>query len=454
MQTIDLLESSGFLNEVSLLILSSLFFVVGLYHLYLYFHRTTELSEQTRKTSEVNEKLSELNLKLSEVNTKLSERSRELAEASLAKSQFLAHISHELRTPLNAIIGYSEMIQEEVEEKGLDDFIPDLKKIREAGKHLLGVINDILDLSKIESGDISLYLEQFKISTMIEDLRTTAAPVIEKNNNKLEIRFAENVGTMRADIRRLRQVLLNLLSNASKFTENGTIIIEASRENADQSDWIVFRVLDTGIGMTEEQKLKVFQAFSQADTSATRKFGGAGLGLVICKRLCQMMGGSITFESQQGKGSTFLIRIPASVSDVRKETGGFDLAADAAYQRSSATDGIVLVIDDDRSARDLMVRMISREGFRVVTAWGGEEGLRLARDLGPSIITLDVFMPGIDGWSVLKELKADPDLGKIPVIMVTMEEDKTKGFLLGASDFVLKPVTREQLSAVLNKYKK
>ncbi len=416
--------------------------------------RTTELSEQTRKTSEVIEKLSELNMKLSDANTKLSERSRELAEASLAKSQFLANMSHELRTPLNAIIGYSEMIQEEVEEKGIADFIPDLKKIREAGKHLLGTINDILDLSKIEAGNISLYLEQFKILTMIEDLATTAAPVIEKNNNKLEICFPENVGTMRADIRRLRQVLLNLLSNAAKFTENGTIIIEVLREIAGQSDWIVFRVSDTGIGMTDEQKSKVFQAFSQVDTSATRKFGGAGLGLVICKRFCQMMGGSITFESQPGKGSTFLVRIPATVSDVRTETGGFDLAVDAAYQRSSATNGIVLVIDDDRSARDLMVCMISREGFRVVTAWGGEEGLRLARDLGPSVITLDVFMPGLDGWSVLKELKADPDLGKIPVIMVTMEEDKAKGFLLGASDFVSKPITREQLSLVLNKYKR
>jgi signal transduction histidine kinase len=412
--------------------------------------RTLQLTEQTRKTTEVNEKLSELNLKLSDANTKLSERSRELVEASLAKSQFLANMSHELRTPLNAIIGYSEMIQEDVQEKDINEFIPDLKKIREAGKHLLGIINDILDLSKIESGNVSLHLEEFKISMMIQDLGTTAAPLIEKNDNKLEIRIQENIGAMRGDIKRLRQVLLNLLSNAAKFTENGKITIDVSRENVDNNDWINFRVLDTGIGMTDEQKSKVFQAFSQADTSITRKFGGAGLGLVISKRFCQMMGGMITFESEPGKGSSFCVRLPAVPPDVKMES---DLMTDVAYQRSSAN-GIVLVIDDDRSARDLMVRMISREGFRVVTAWGGEEGLRLARDLQPSIITLDAFMPGVDGWSVLKELKSDPNLGKIPVIMVTTEEDKDKGLLLGASDFVPKPIKREELLTVLKKYKR
>jgi signal transduction histidine kinase len=235
--------------------------------------RTLQLTEQTRKTTEVNEKLSELNLKLSDANTKLSERGRELAEASLAKSQFLANMSHELRTPLNAIIGYSEMIQEDAQEKGINDFVPDLKKIREAGKHLLGIINDILDLSKIESGNVSLHVEEFKISMMIEDLGTTAAPLIEKNNNTLNICIQENIGTMRGDIKRLRQVLLNLLSNAGKFTVNGKITIQAQRENSDQRDWIIFTVSDTGIGMTDEQKSKVFQAFSQADTSVTRKFG-------------------------------------------------------------------------------------------------------------------------------------------------------------------------------------
>ncbi len=414
--------------------------------------RTLQLTEQTRKTTEVNEKLSDLNLKLSDANTKLSERGRELAEASLAKSQFLANMSHELRTPLNAIIGYSEMIQEDVQEKGINDFIPDLKKIREAGKHLLGIINDILDLSKIESGNVSLHVEEFKISMMIQDLGTTAAPLIEKNDNKLEIQVQENIGMMRGDIKRLRQILLNLLSNAAKFTENGTITVAASRENCDQNDWIVFQVSDTGIGMTDEQKSKVFQAFSQADTSVTRKFGGAGLGLVISKRFCQMMGGSITFESEPGKGSSFCVRLPAIPADAKKESG-LDLMIDLAPQRSTPN-GIVLVIDDDRSARDLMVRMVSREGFRVVTAWGGEEGLRLARDLEPSIITLDAFMPGVDGWSVLKELKSDPNLGKIPVIMVTMEEDKEKGLLLGASGFVPKPIKREELLAVLKKYKR
>ena len=292
---------------------------------------------------------------------------------------------------------------------------------------------------------------------MIEDLGTTAAPLVEKHNNSLKIDCSGDIGTMRADIKRVRQVLLNLLSNAAKFTENGTIKLEALRESNQETNWIVFRVTDTGIGMSDEQKSKVFQAFSQVDETATRKFGGAGLGLVICKRFCQMMGGTITFESEKGKGSTFIVRLPEVVLDLKTEglqLSEFtsDLAAHRTVYGIPDGRGIVLVIDDDRSARDLMVRMISREGFRVVTAWGGEEGLRLARDLQPALITLDVLMPGIDGWNVLKELKADPDLAKIPVILITMEEDRNKGFLLGAADFMSKPIQREQLAAALNKY--
>jgi signal transduction histidine kinase/CheY-like chemotaxis protein len=419
--------------------------------------RTLQLTAQTQETSEVNQKLSELNSKLSEVNTKLSERSRELAEATIAKSQFLANMGHELRTPLNAIIGYSEMIQEDAEDKGMNELVPDLKKIRDAGKHLLGIINDILDLSKIEAGNAALYIEAFKISMMVEDLGTTASPLIEKNNNSLKIHYTENIGTMRADIKRVRQVLLNLLSNAAKFTENGIITLEASRESNLGTNWIIFKVADTGIGMSDDQKSKVFRAFSQVDDSATRKYGGAGLGLVICKRYCEMMGGNIAFESEKGKGSTFTVRLPEVVMDLKQEgppVSEFtsDIAAHRTVFGMPDGRGIVLVIDDDRSARDLMVRMIAREGFRVVTAWGGEEGLRLARDLQPALITLDVLMPGIDGWTVLKELKADPDLAKIPVILITMEEDRNKGILLGAADFMSKPIQRDELATALNKY--
>jgi signal transduction histidine kinase/CheY-like chemotaxis protein len=455
-----------FFSGIAVLLLFALFLLIGLY-LFLQRRnlekrveeRTLQLMEQTRKTTEVNEKLSQLNAKLSEVNTKLSERSRELGEATIVKSQFLANMSHELRTPLNAIIGYSEMIEEDASDNGTKELLADVRKIREAGKHLLNIINDILDLSKIEAGNMALYIETFKISMMIEDLSTTSAPLIEKNNNKLKINFSEDIGTMRADLKRVRQVLLNLLSNAAKFTENGTVTLEAFREIVHEKKWIIFRVSDTGIGMTDEQKSKLFQAFSQADESATRKFGGAGLGLVICKRFCQMMGGNITFETEKGKGSTFTIRIPEEVSEINSETlSPIEFTSDVAAHRTvyGIPDGrgIVLVIDDDRGARDLMVRMISREGFRVVTAWGGEEGLRLARDLQPMVITLDVLMPGIDGWTVLKELKADPDLAKIPVILITMEEDKSKGFLLGAADFMTKPIQREQLSAALNKYRR
>ncbi|HSP07251.1 MAG TPA: ATP-binding protein [Acidobacteriota bacterium] len=388
---------------------------------------------------------------LSDANQKLAERSRELAEASVAKSQFLANMSHELRTPLNAIIGYSEILLEEAHESGQGESITDLKKIHVAGRHLLALINEVLDLSKIEAGKMELYLERFPVSAMLEDLASTMSPLVEKNRNRLEIHCPAEVDTMFADARRVRQVLLNLLSNACKFTEDGVISLEAEKFGG----LVCLRVRDTGIGMTRDQIDRLFQAFMQADASVTRKYGGTGLGLVISKRFCQMMGGDLTVQSEYGKGSTFLVTLPEEVTESRPELTMF---ADARLEANAraATDGggIVLVIDDDRSARDLMVRLISKEGVRVVTAWGGEEGLRLARELHPSIITLDVLMPGMDGRAVLRELKSDPELASIPVIMITMEEDRSFSQSLGASDFLIKPIQKDELMAVLNKYRK
>lgn len=243
----------------------------------------------------------------------------EAEEASKAKSVFVANMTHELRTPLNAIIGYSEMLQEEAEDMGLDDFIPDLKKIGSAGKHLLALINDVLDFSKVEAGRMELFLETFAIDTMLEDVRATIEPLIEKNNNHLQVNQAEQLGQMYADVTKVRQCLFNLLSNASKFTEEGTIILEVHRYcAADDKDWITFRVSDSGIGITPEQISKLFSAFMQADSSTTRKYGGTGLGLVITKQFCQMMGGNVTVESEYGKGTTFSIHLPVEVIDPQK----------------------------------------------------------------------------------------------------------------------------------------
>jgi signal transduction histidine kinase/CheY-like chemotaxis protein len=374
-------------------------------------------------------------------------------EASTSKSQFLANMSHELRTPLNAIIGYSEMLSEEAEDLGQEEFIPDLKKIHSAGKHLLALINDILDLSKIEAGKMDLYLERFEVETMVRDVVTTIQPLIEKNRNRLVLDLGEGLGAMRSDLTKSRQNLFNLLSNASKFTEEGTITLSVRREPADGRDWMSFRVADTGIGMTPEQLGKLFQAFSQADSSTTRKYGGTGLGLAITRRFAEMMGGTVDVESEVGHGTAFTIRVPAEVGEPEPAAPApVEVAAEDPVQPAGAEiHGTVLVIDDDANARTLLSRYLARLGYRVETASGGEEGIRKAQEVRPDVITVDVMMPGTDGWAVLAAVKADPDLAHIPVIVVSIVEERSVGFALGASDYVTKPVDWGRLSAALRK---
>jgi signal transduction histidine kinase/DNA-binding response OmpR family regulator len=362
-------------------------------------------------------------------------------EANRAKSSFLANMSHELRTPLNAIIGYSEMLQEEAEEKGVLDLVPDLKKVHGAGRHLLALINDILDLSKIESGKMELLLEDFDVAALVKDVESTIHPLVAKNKNTLVV-SAAGAGRMHADVTRLRQVLFNLLSNASKFTEAGTITLAVEREPGLLGDGIVFRVSDTGIGMTPEQQARLFEAFMQADVSTSRRYGGSGLGLAISRRFCQMMGGDITIASTPGKGSLFTVRLPAEVPD-RK-------TAETTPPRPVGT---VLVIDDDPNACDLLARSLAKEGFKVVTAASGDAGLEAARRHRPDLVTLDVLMPGMDGWAVLRSLKSDPEVAKIPVVMVSMVDGHDMGRVLGAADFLQKPVDRDQLAGLVRKYR-
>jgi signal transduction histidine kinase/DNA-binding response OmpR family regulator len=381
-------------------------------------------------------------------------------QANRTKSAFLANMSHELRTPLNAIIGYSEMLQEEAEEEGMDSFVADLKKIHGAGKHLLNLINDILDLSKIESGKMELYLEDFDLKSLIEDVKSTIHPLIEKNTNVLAVKYPADLPAMHADVTRVRQILFNMLSNASKFTEKGTVSLEVEMQRMGPLEWVQFDIRDTGIGMTPEQLGKLFQAFTQADASTSRKYGGTGLGLVISRRFCQMMGGDVTVTSELGKGSCFTVRLPLHVADKRKEaatgqtgpspTDSVIIKAPAGKAEPIAT---VLVIDDDPNACELMARGLSKENFKVVTAPTGEEGIKVAREIRPDVITLDVLMPGMDGWAVLRMLKSDPDLCEIPVIMITMMDDKEMGHTLGAADFLPKPIDRDRLVGTLRKFR-
>jgi signal transduction histidine kinase/FixJ family two-component response regulator len=376
-------------------------------------------------------------------------------DASRAKSAFLANMSHELRTPLNAIIGYSEMLEEETRDSGKAENLHDLRKIQSAGKHLLSLINDVLDLSKIEAGKMGLHLETFDVSLMVEEMVTTLQPAIAKNSNNVRVRLADNAGMMRADATKVRQILFNLMSNACKFTDHGTISLDVSQSAMEGQEWIRFRVKDTGIGISSKQQEKLFQEFTQADATISRKYGGTGLGLAISYRFVQMMKGRISVESQEGRGSTFTVYLPVQVTlDVTESTqvegAGGPLAGSNQHKPELDT---ILVIDDDPAVRDLMSRFLTKLGFTAVAAAGADEGLRLAREVNPLVITLDVIMPERDGWDVLRQIKSDPQLAQIPVIMVTVVDNQAMGFDLGASNYLIKPVDRDRLAVLIEKHR-
>jgi signal transduction histidine kinase/CheY-like chemotaxis protein len=381
----------------------------------------------------------------------VEEKGRQLEIASQHKSQFLANMSHELRTPLNAIIGLTEMMTEHSARFGTEKALEPLRRVLRAGRHLLTLINDILDLSKIEAGKLELNIESVSIAPMIEEVAGTSRTLAEQNGNRLVVDCPADIGALQADPVRLRQTLLNLLSNACKFTKQGQVRLAATKVKDAGAIWFDFSVSDSGIGMTPEQMAKLFQEFTQADSTTSRQFGGTGLGLAITRRLCRMMGGDVTVTSELGKGSTFTIRLPAEGAPA-EEPAAQPAAREQAppvAPRKGANGKTIMVVDDDATAREVISRYLLDAGFEVVPAASGVEALKKARELKPVAITLDVIMPELDGWTVLSALKGDPDLASIPVVMVTITDEKQRAFALGATGYLLKPIDRAKLLSLL-----
>jgi CheY-like chemotaxis protein len=313
----------------------------------------------------------------------------------------------------------------------------------------------VLDLSKIEAGKMTLHLEIFDVPPMIRQIVTTLEPAATKNSNVINVRVAEGVDSMRADITKVRQILVNLVSNACKFTDSGTISVNVEPITAEGQDWIRFEVCDTGIGITPKQRKQLFQEFAQADTSISRKYGGTGLGLAISHRFAQMMNGHIDVESEPGKGSTFTVLLPVEVKSEGQESPSSETTLEPAKppRPGASNQDTILVIDDDATCRDLMSRSLNKLGLNVILTGSGEEGIELARRMRPFAITLDVLLPDRDGWSVLHELKTDPELSSIPVIMLTIIDNESLALSMGASNYLVKPLDRERLAVLIEKYR-
>ncbi len=373
---------------------------------------------------------------------------RDQAEAmSRTKSSFLANMSHELRTPLNAIIGLTDMMVTNAARFGTEKAVEPLRRVHRAGKHLLDLINQVLDLSKIEAGKLDINLETVNVAALVDEVVGTARSLAEQNKNRLNVECPADIAPIVVDALRLKQILLNLLSNACKFTKGGDVALRVTSALVDGRKWISFVVADSGIGMTPEQMSKLFEEFMQADQTTSRRYGGTGLGLAITRRLCNMMGGDVTVTSESGKGSTFTVRLPAG-----SETATISDQSARGLEEPVPLGDCVLVIDDDPTARELIANYLREGGLSVVTASGGREGLKRAEELHPIAITLDVLMPDIDGWTVLAALRGNPELAGIPVVMATITDQDRRGMTLGAAGYLTKPIDRDRLIALLRPY--
>ena len=366
----------------------------------------------------------------------LREVARAAANAEKARAQFIANMSHELRTPMNAIIGYSEMLIEELTERGHDDLTDDVRRVERSGRHLLRLINDILDLSKIDAGKMDISRERVDLQKLANEVREAVTPAALDQANDIVIQVADEATTMISDGMRVRQCLINLMSNAVKFTQGGLVTLRITRRGR----WNVFEVEDDGIGMSENQQQRIFAEFTQGDTTTTRRFGGTGLGLTLTRRFTEMLGGAISVRSTKGEGSTFTLELPDLALSPER---GAALAAKTAEMTPG--DRIILAVDDDPDVIELVSRILERDGFRVAAALDGVQALELAERLQPCAILLDVVLPGMSGWEVLSRLKAHPKLQEIPVLMLSTIDDRTRGLSLGAHEYMVKPIDRGKL---------
>ena len=360
----------------------------------------------------------------------------EARDASDQKTKFFANMSHELRTPLNAILGYGEMLYEDCEDLGYDDLLPDLKKITSSGSHLLSLINNILDLSKIEAGKMELFITSFEIEHMIQTIKDVSEPLAAKNDNGFVINLDGAMGSMSQDETKLRQCLTNFLSNGFKFTKNGTVTLDVKSRLDGKIEFIDFAVVDTGAGMSAEGVAKVFEEYTQAERSTSANYGGTGLGLPISKKFAEMMGGDVVVTSEEGKGSVFTLSVPRECPEYNEDE------VDSNVINLDADDNLVVLVDDDVAMHDLIKRTISKLNLTLIGATNSEKGMELIREVKPKLILLDVLMPGRDGWSLLKECKTDSELKDIPVIMISQLNQSNLAASLGANDYLTKPIDR------------
>ncbi|MFO0203286.1 MAG: ATP-binding protein, partial [Alphaproteobacteria bacterium] len=373
----------------------------------------------------------------------------EAESANLAKSQFLANMSHELRTPLNAIIGYAEMLQEDAEDNGDKAAAQDLQRILTAAKHLLSLINEILDLSKIEAGRMDVSAAEFDPIEALSEVIDTMQQIAEQNGYVVTLLYEASHGVATTDSMKLGQCVLNLLSNAAKFTKNGAIDVTYDRRMHNGVEQIFVSVRDTGIGMSSEHMSRLFQPFVQADPSITQQHGGTGLGLTITRRFAQLLGGDVSVESTLGQGSMFTLHVPANFADASAALGA---AAKVDEMQGTADQPLVIVIEDEPDARELAARALTRAGFAVQGVGGGEAGLALARAKSPALVLLDIFLPDRSGWRVLQSLKHDPATQDIPVVVLSVNEDRGHALALGAAEHIVKPADRDMLAATVMRY--
>jgi signal transduction histidine kinase/DNA-binding response OmpR family regulator len=402
------------------------------------------VGRRNRKALEhhLEETMAEHGSELAQVNTQLLVAMEQAQQAARAKSAFLASMSHELRTPLNAILLYSELLQEDGAVQSSPTAMEDVGRVRTAGRQLLQLIDEVLDISRLEAGRITIHPESVDLHLFLPELASEHRALAAQHHNRLEMEMDPLVGSLWVDRVRLRQVLTHLLTNALKFTQYGVITLAAEIRDGD----VRFSVRDTGPGMTPEALNHALEAFTQVDERPSRKHGGAGLGLALCKGLIELMGGRLEAESALGKGSRFSFQLP--ITEIQPSERRKRQPLPQLPRKAKA-----LVVDDDPLMRDALTRALTKEGFWVGTAADGREGLELSRSLRPDLITLDLRMEGMDGYQVLQTLKSDPELKDIPVILISMLDERSKGFALGATEVMQKPVSPDVLAQVLDRFR-